>query len=649
MNDFRTKRPVLRRQVLAALSAPLIMAASSQSGAVDPEAQPDEARQRHLPGAAQVYSVINVGPDELGAYLNERGQAAFSSFVYYNSSFFDGERVHELGSLDDILIRGLNNRGTITGVTHDDALPFSNPRAFSWTLAGGLRMLPGLGAFPSDINDSNQIVGQGPEANTTGRAVRWDADGRIRPLGPTPPSQSNAHAINNRGLAGGFADLTVNGRVQAVLWDAAGRQTGLGSLGGTYASVDLVNDRGEAAGQVFDEENEPGRSFFWSARSGMVPLTAAAPDWLSVSDLNEHGNVAGVVFDRADPAIRRAAFRWSLTRGLEWLAPPPGPGVTTDVTDLNNRNQMVGSVGAPGSGERAVRWDWSGPPVDLNRLLYRPPAGLVLYSGKAINDAGTILAYSSAGLVMLRPGTRGTDAPVLGPITGLANRADVGQEALVTVGFVDSAPGQTHSAAVTWSDGCTSPHPLVQESRGVGQVSARHRFCTPGMFDVRVRVLDSGGRATSVATLYIVEDPALPAISGQGVLGRAGEAPGATQAVRFAMWAPLARNGARPSSASAAGRPVFRLAGAFQFVSDQVVAVRQDGRHVRLEGTGRFNGRGGHRFLAEGGDGAPGTAAGNDWLRVRIGHLDPSGTEVIDYDSGAARAALAEGELAIRN
>ena len=653
MRNHQATSAALRRQVLAVLSAPLVMTAGGVAGATNQDAQANQAQLRHEPVAPRVYSVINLGPDTLGAFLNERGQAAFSSFVYYTSSFFDGERTHELGSLDEILIRGLNNRGTVTGLTQDDALPFSNPRAFSWTLSRGLRLLPGLGAGPFDINDRDQIVGDGPEANTTGRAVRWDADGRLRPLGPTPPSQSSAHAINNRSIAGGFADVTVNGRVQAVLWDSAGKQIDLGSLGGTYASADFVNERGAAAGQVFGEENDPARAFFWSAGSGMVRLDPPGGGSLYPSDLNELGNIAGVVLDRAEPAVRRAAFRWSLGRGLVWLV--PGPGGTTDVTDINNRNQMVGSVGIPGSGERAVRWDWSAAPVDLNTRLYRPPAGLVLRSGRAINDAATILADSSAGLVMLRPGTSGSDAPVLGPITGLGSRVELGGEASATVGFVDNAPGQTHSAVVSWSDNCGSPHPLVREARGVGQVSFRHRFCTPGMFDVRVRVRDSGGRETSVATLYIVEEPGIPAISGQGTLGRSGAG---TQALRFALWAPLAHNAAGATRDSQAGAAALRLAGPFRFVSERVEAPARDGGRVRLEGSGRYNGKAGYRFLAEGSDSGSGASAGSDRLSVRISHLDAGGAEVVDYDSGVPAAGFAahqnhtqvvEGALTVRD
>jgi len=84
------------------------------AGATGQDAQANPAQLRQAPVAPRVYSVINLGPDTLGAFLNERGHAAFSSFVYYTSSFFDGERNHEPGSPDAILIRGLNNRGTIT-------------------------------------------------------------------------------------------------------------------------------------------------------------------------------------------------------------------------------------------------------------------------------------------------------------------------------------------------------------------------------------------------------------------------------------------------------------------------------------------------------------------------------------------------------
>ena len=113
-----------------------------------------------------------------------------------------------------------------------------------------------------------------------------------------------------------------------------------------------------------------------------------------------------------------------------------------------------------------------------------------MHSGHAINDAGVILANSNAGLVMLRPGTRGTDAPVLGPIVTLPRSVELGQDLTLTVGFVDNSVTQTHKASVVWTDGCPSPAPTVREAAGTGQVTLRHRFCAAGFQAVRLRVTD---------------------------------------------------------------------------------------------------------------------------------------------------------------
>ncbi|WP_164666724.1 hypothetical protein, partial [Pseudomonas viridiflava] len=84
-------------------------------------------------------------------------------------------------------------------------------------------------------------------------------------------------------------------------------------------------------------------------------------------------------------------------------------------------------------------------PIDLNTQLYRAPAGLELRAAYRINERGDILADSNAGLVLLRPGRRGTDAPVLGPIIGLPAVVDLGQDLTMTLNFSDSNTAQTHT------------------------------------------------------------------------------------------------------------------------------------------------------------------------------------------------------------
>jgi len=654
MKQARTNRFCLRRRTLAglvALAASSMAGAAGQTGSV---ATPDKGANLNaatLDAATAaacgcVYSVINLDP-EGGAFplLNERGQAAVGSFVFGTQRFFDGERLYDLGSLGGgyTLARGLNNRGVVVGETDDDTGPFGTLRAFTWTVARGMRALPGApGAIAYDINDRNQVVGLMPVPEVSRRAVRWDPDGRIVFLGPLPLSGSEAYAINNHALAGGFMDIIPAGQIHATVWNPAGALTDLGTLGGDRAFSLFVNEKGEVAGYSDNATNDTEQGFSWNRRDGLVPTGAQGGGSRLVAGQNDRGETVG----DTDIPGGSGAYLWSRSLGLRLL--PRGPGVETDAFDVNNRTQIVGGIRLASGEQRAVRWDGLAAPLDLNTRLYRPPAGLVLQAGAAINDAGDILAYSNAGLVLLRPGTRGTAAPVLGPVRNLPASASVGQDVNLALGFTDNAPTQTHTASVEWNDGCASPYPLVSESGGVGEVRFQHHFCSAGYYFLTVRVTDSGGRTTEVRRDIVVNAPGLSALSGTGTLGRsAGVAAAKGQFVRFALWAPLgaasksatsAASAAAAAAASGAGKPYFGLSGPFQFRSEQIGAPSVSGQLVRLAGTGRYNGQPGYRFQLE--------SQGKERLHVRISHSDANGKEVVDYDNGAGAGAGAAAKSA---
>jgi hypothetical protein len=639
MDAARNNRPFLRRRTLARLIGPLFLLAGGLASAAGPDGATGAATAQ---ACGCGYSIINLDPEGgMAALLNEKGQAAFGSFVFGTTGFFDGERVHPLGTLpgggSGTLIRSLNNRGVVAGYTLDASEPFSNLYAFRWTVAGGMRAIPGsLNGDAYGINDRNQAAGSQRAGGVSARAVRWDPDGRTVNLGPLPVSLSEALAINDHALAGGYADFP-DGRIHATLWDPAGRLTDLGTLGGARAFTYFVNERGEAAGYSDNATNDLELGFFWSPRGGIVTIGAEGGYGRFVADLNDRGEVAGNTgLDAA-----RAAYLWSRARGLVLL--PRGDAIRTDVFDLNNRSQMVGLVERNNGDQRAVRWDGLSAPVDLNKLMVRPPAGLVLEAGAAINDAGTILAYSNAGLVMLRPGPRGTDAPVLGPVTGLPQVVSVGQEVRLNLGFVDNSRTQTHTATASWTDNCASPHPLVREAGGVGEVSFQHRFCAEGYNILTVRVTDSGGRTTEVRKDVMVNVPGSPTISGQGTLARPPGAAGArARPLHFALWAPLGGAALAKSGNAQAAAPFVGLDGPFHFRSDQVGPPARDGQTVRLEGSGRLNGRPGYRFLLEAIHGSQ-AQPGGDRMRVRVSHTDANGADAVDYDNGGGAAARTMG------
>jgi hypothetical protein len=639
--SFRDAGPALRVMAVAALCASLPFPAAAQAApATMAKAKAEaEASAEPIPDNRQrvsLYTVINLGPDSFTAELNERGQAAFTTDNYFGtvSRFFDGERIRPIGSLGGNFswVRALNNHGVVVGQSSTGGQP-DRLLGFVWSPAAGMRALPGESAtIANDINDRNEIVGVTPAPGAGARAVRWNPDVSVTPLGPLPQSLSEASAINNRGYATGSANVAYGG-LRATLWDPAGGETDLGPPNRSTSYGLHINERNEVAGQISYTRGGRPFGFFWSRDSGTVPIGTWSA---SLADLNNRGEVVGTTY------VVARAFQWSLGQGQVWL-PLPSGGFST-ANDINNHGETVGTFQPyevePGE-RRALRWPSSvAQPIDLNTRLFRAAAGLVLRDAVAINDNGVILANSNAGLVMLRPGRHGTDAPVLGPIAGLPTAASLGQEVTLTVDFTDNAAAQTHTASVLVTDGCPSTAPTVTEAGGVGQVRLQHRFCAAGDHAVKVVVTDSGGRATELQRDVFVQSPALAALSGEGTLA-AGAAPAAgghpDAPLRFTLWAPL---GGSASIAVGAGRPVVRFSGPFQFRSAQVASAAAAGGLTRVEGTGRLNGRDGYRFVLEAVDGAAAQAPGADRLRVRVSHADAaSRAEVVDYDNGAAAQA----------
>lgn len=629
-----------RRRVVAGAIAALCASLPFSAGA---HAKPAAAEPKAIPVGQQgpgLYTVINLGPELASGELNERGQVAFNTNNYFDRSarFFDGDRIWPIGSPGGVftLVTGLNDRGVVVGASATPTEP--GGQAFAWTLAGGIRALPG--ATPSaalDINERGEIVGWVSAPGIVARAIRWNPDGGTTLLGPLPASSSEGTAINNRGYTTGYTTVA-NGVVHAhaTLWDPAGGQTDLGPTDGGDGFGLRINERNEVAGVI--NYPAPGRTqgFFWSRASGRVPIDAG-PNFI-LGDLNNRGEVVGT----AEIGGRGRGFQWTLARGLVPL--PLGAGVASQAYDINDRGEIVGAIAmADGGPWHATRWpSYTATPIDLNTQLYRAPAGLELRAAVAINDGGVILADSNAGLVLLRPGRRGTDAPVLGPIEGLPATVEVGQDVALTLNFVDNASRQTHMASATWTDGCPSSASTVTEADGTGQVRLQHRFCAAGYHAVKVVVTDSGGRSTELWREVMVVAPGLASLSGAGTLAGAAAVPGRHNApLRFALWTPL-------GEASAAGAPVVRFVGPFQFLSEAVTHATSTGMQARVEGTGRFNGRTGYRFVIEAVAG--GATEGADRLRVRVTHADAAtGAQVVDYDNGADRTVVTEGGLALRH
>jgi hypothetical protein len=496
-----------RSQLAAALL--LLIIAFSAPACVASDSQVDGAPRLNV----RSYSVINLAPGAGVALLNQRGQAAFATYSSGDTinGFFDGWRVHTVGPAAGgyALVSGMNELGVVVG-QFDDAAPGtpSNYRAFSWTVARGLHALPGQGtAIAHAINVRNQAVGTVKGAAFYGRANRWNADGTQTSLGPLPASLSEAVAINSSGVAIGYADIAMYDS-HAMVWDANGAATDLGTMGGTQSLAKYINSYGQVVGTYY-RDSMPG-AFSWTRKGGLVKIGPQGAAGLNATALNDYGEVAGNSYVQNDNAnYASVPFIWSARRGMRML--PLAPASHGGVEALNNRAEMVGFIESiPGQPEnrRAALWSGIAKPVDLNTLLVNAPAGLVLYTAKAINDQGDILVESSAGLVLLHPGPTGTTAPVLGPITGAVvdDKILLNGKVDFTVKFVDGNTAETHAAAASVNDGCSQQPAVVREIRGSGEVNLCHTFCQAGSFKIKVKVTDRAGNATQVDRTLTVTD-----------------------------------------------------------------------------------------------------------------------------------------------
>lgn len=499
MRDFEARLRYVGLLVLAAVA----LCASAAS--VTPAGEAAAARGRTVE-----YSVVNLGPDASMTVLNRRGQVAFANWSADEAvnGFFDGQRVHALSSLGGsfTFARGLNDQGMVVGQAQDSAGDY---RAFSWSVARGMRALPGPTlADANAVNNRSQVVG-GVRTQPQSFYIRancWDPNGALTSLGPLPARISMAWAINDSGVAVGDSEVQFQDS-HAMVWDATGKATDLGKFGGSQSTAKQINASGQVLGTYYKEGR--GIGFLWSRTQGMRRIGPDSGDQY-VTALNDNGEVTGnnLVVD-GDPAYLYRPFLWAAGRGMRPLPVAGAPDAR--VLALNNRREMVGylaRVPQDAFSRRAVLWSDVSNPVDLNTRLYRAPAGLVLYAARAINDDGAIVADSSAGLVLLRPGRTGTAAPVLGAISGtivgaargdsIGDKVMTGATAEFTVSFVDSAVAESHAASASVNDACPQTAPNLRERRGAGDVSLRHTFCTAGDFIVKIKVTDRAGDATQV-------------------------------------------------------------------------------------------------------------------------------------------------------
>lgn len=263
--------------------------------------------------------------------------------------------VGQATGLSDLQEADINNQGDVLLRREADG------RAFIWNPANGLVIvdIPGTALFPFAMNDAREIVGQFASASAFD-GFRWDSTRGFRPSRhdgfesavPTAinshgqvagqgktlreryhmvaggtgrtlhkvrdgqKGQSQASAINEAGLIGGWVSVRDGCCGAAALVDQDGRTTLLGTLAAPgekdFSSVLAVNGMGEAVGRS-GGQRYGGHAFYWSAASSMRDIHPLRQDhsWSIASGINRWGQVVAVA-GHGDTSF---AFSWDQESG----------------------------------------------------------------------------------------------------------------------------------------------------------------------------------------------------------------------------------------------------------------------------------------------------------------------------------------------
>lgn len=582
-----------------------------------------------------------------GADINAKGQVAFTELIgdVVRARFYDGRAVRDIGTLGgpSSVAVALNDRGQIAGLSSISPDSQLN-HAFFWSEASGMIDLNGPGqeqieSFATDINNKGQVVG-----GVGFTPFRWSARTGMQALA-TLGSGGIANAINEAGTAVGFVgDPAGDPEGFPARWTTPDNLLVLVELGSRVSGARDINAAGHIVGNVpfppepFGAEH----AFLWTPQRGLIDLFPGSRNFTSASRINDKGMVIGAFSNQ--PAFSQG-FIFTRETGVILIGTPDAG---SSASDLNNRGQVVGSIG-----ERAYVWTRAEGVVDLNTRIPDAPPDLVLANAIAISENGSIVAVGNTGLVLLVPQGASRQAPAVGPIktTGTAR---VNLPLSFSASFKDVDLRDTHTATWSWGDGGKEAG-TVSEKNGTGVVSGQHTYRAAGIYTVTLTVTDSSGKSTTVQRKVIV-CAAGQAITGEGSFlslpGTVKAAPHQHGAANFSL---LSEAGNQTGQAKTGSLLLFDAPG-LNFRSSQFESLMVRGSQFQYKGSGTVNGVAGYKFALTATASANG---GQDRVRIQIWHLAPgSQAEIVDYDnvpdsrapgSGDAGSPVGKGAITIHS
>ncbi|MBC3916669.1 HAF repeat-containing protein [Undibacterium sp. CY18W] len=227
------------------------------------------------------------------------------------------------------------------------------------------------------INDKGEVVGSSKK-DQSWRAFIRSRDHGTQELGTLGGPSSYGAAINNAGLAVGFAD-TPNRDWHAFLYTPGEALKDLGTLGGKVSYASGINNLGQVTGTAMIADGSR-HAFFYDSARGMVDLGTIGGRYSSATAINDKGVVVGA----SETKDRRwHAFVHDGSKMVD-LGDKIGFG-DSFATGINNEGHVVGVVDTL---DMRLSFVWR----DNKMVLH--PAGKSLYLTNAINNTGQVIGAS---------------------------------------------------------------------------------------------------------------------------------------------------------------------------------------------------------------------------------------------------------------
>ncbi|MFJ1760146.1 hypothetical protein ACIOD2_07505 [Amycolatopsis sp. NPDC088138] len=319
-------------------------------------------------------------------------------------------------------VAAINTAGVMVGVSmpRDGRLIY---HPVKWDEQGRITALPTLGGEqgePRAVNDAGVAVGWAWDGVDGVRAVRWAPDGSITAL-PSPGDAGAADISETGVIIGGGSDG--HGGQVSLRWDRNGRSVALAPLpgGGETDATGITADGSLISGIAYDAADHP-HAVRWNAAGVVTDLSPGYAE-ASVSAISDAGVITGTVTEtgQARPVVWGRDGRMT---PLGWPAPPS----YAQPRAINSAGVVVGAGDVEFAQDRAVRWvHGTATVLEADRRS----------QAVAVNAAGTAVGYVDS--VAARWGADGTETSLGILPGGDASRATgIGRNGTI-IGMSDTA------------------------------------------------------------------------------------------------------------------------------------------------------------------------------------------------------------------